>query len=494
MASFIKDPHFFTKTLLGGVRSGRLESSTADIEQHLKETHGDEEREIPLGECPRIEVEEPTEFPLDIKEPTWKEIQDVVKKARTGSPPGPSGIPYMGMNLIIKAAGRETRGPRTESGIYQPSNRGCMDDLTVTTTTHVQARWVLSVLEEVVSWARMTFKARKSRCMILKKGHLTRQFKLKVQRQEIPSIVDNPIKCLGKWFDASQKDTNSSNNMQKQATEWMRKIDKSVEGIERSISSYLRRWFGVPSSFSNIGLYSRTSALQLPLSSVVEEFKVTKARLVKTLRDSKDAKIRQAGTQTRTGRKWSASQSVEQAEGALKHRDMIGATCSGRQGLGATHFQGWEGTDDKEKRSTIQGEIRREEERARKARAVEMGSQGAWTRWKLPERKLTWTDLWRYEPLRIQFLLRSVYDTLPSPANLHQWGLVEEPKCQLCQERGTMSRILSACKTALTQGRYQWRHDQVLREMAEVLEVERKRKSPPRKHKPSFIRFVKAGD
>ncbi|XP_060066953.1 uncharacterized protein LOC132547205 [Ylistrum balloti] len=315
--------------------------------------------------------------------------------------------------------------------------------------------------------------------------------------------------------------------MQKQATEWMRKIDKSglpgmfkawifqhgllprlmwplmlyevplttVEGLERSISSYLRRWFGVPPSFSNIGLYSRTSALQLPLSLVVEEFKVTKARLVMTLRDSKDAKIRQAGIQTRTGRKWSASQSVEQAEGVLKHRYIIGATCSGRQGLGTTHLQMWEGTDDKKKRSMVQGEIRREEEGATKARAVEMRSQGAWTRWKLLERKLTWTDLWRYEPLRIQSLLRSVYDTLPSPANLHQWGLVEEPKCQLCQERGTKSHhILSACKTALTQGRYRWRHDKVLREMAEVLEVERKRKSPPRKHKPSFIRFVKAGD
>ncbi|XP_021365777.1 uncharacterized protein LOC110458420 [Mizuhopecten yessoensis] len=680
--SFIKDPYSFTKTLLGGERSGRLDSSTADIEQHLRETHGDEDRGIPLGNCPRIEAEEPPEFPLDTKEPTWKEIQDVVKKARTGSAPGPSGIPYkvykkcprllrrlwqllrkvwkkgkippcwqkaegcfvpkekdskhigqfrtisllsvegkiffavlarrmtsymmtngyidtsvqkggipgfsgcvehtsvlsqlireakssrgnltvvwldlanaygsiphelievalqhyfipehiqgivrsyfsgiqvrftvgedttswqnmekgivtgctisvilfvMGMNLIIKAAGRETRGPRTESGIYQPSNRGFMDDLTVTTTTHVQARWVLSALEEVVSWARMKFKARKSRCMIMRKGRLTQQFKLKVQGEEIPSIADNPIKCLGKWFDASLKDTSNISSMQKQAIEWMRKIDKS--GLPGKFKAW--RWLGVPSSFSSIGLYSRTSSLQLPLSSLVKEFKVTKARLVMTLRDSKDVKIRNAGIQTRTGRKWSASQSVEQAEGALKHRDIVGATCSDRQGLGTTHFQTWEGSDDKEKRSLVQGEIRREEEGTRKARAVEMGSQGAWTKWKLPERKLTWTDLWRYEPLRIQFLLRSVYNTLPSPANLHLWGLVEEPKCQLCQERGTMGHILSACKTALTQGRYRWRHDQVLRELADVLEVERKKKRPPRKHKPSFIRFVKAGE
>jgi len=96
----------------------------------------------------------------------------------------------------------------------------------------------------------------------------------------------------------------------------------------------------------------------------------------------------------------------------------------------------------------VQTEIRRVEERVRKARAVEMGSQGAWTRWKIPEWRLTWTEL-----LRIQLLLRSVYDTLPSTANLHQWRLVQEPKCQLPELRVSMSNILSLCKTALTLGR-----------------------------------------
>jgi len=50
----------------------------------------------------------------------------------------------MGMNLLINATKRETRGPKTAPGIHLPSNRGFMDDLTVTTTTHVQAHWVLT--------------------------------------------------------------------------------------------------------------------------------------------------------------------------------------------------------------------------------------------------------------------------------------------------------------------------------------------------------------
>jgi len=46
------------------------------------------------------------------------------------------------------------------------------------------------------------------------------------------------------------------------------------------------------------------------------------------------------------------------------------------------------------------------------AREVEQGSQGAWTKWDLPKRKISWQELRRLEPYRISFLLRSVYDTL----------------------------------------------------------------------------------
>ena len=97
-------------------------------------------------------------------------------------------------------------------------------------------------------------------------------------------------------------------------------------------------------------------------------------------------------------------------------------------------------------------------------------------KWDLPERELTWAGLWRKDQFRISFLLRSVYDTLPSPVNLHQWGLVEDPNCKLCGKRGIMAHILLGCRVPLTQGSYtcRCRHDKVLRELADVLEVERR--------------------
>ena len=108
----------------------------------------------------------------------------------------------------------------------------------------------------------------------------------------------------------------------------------TVEAMERKVSGYLRRWLGVP-PFTSIGLYSISIQLRSPVSSVVEYFKVAKCPLVMTLRDLVDNRIAGAGIQTRTGRKWSAKRSVNQAESMLHLRD----TNTGRHGVGMPHFQ-----------------------------------------------------------------------------------------------------------------------------------------------------------
>ena len=74
----------------------------------------------------------------------------------------------MAVNLRITAAEWETRGPLMESGVCLLTVRGFMDDLTITTQPFIQSKWVLSALEDVVSRARMKFKPRKSRSMVLK--------------------------------------------------------------------------------------------------------------------------------------------------------------------------------------------------------------------------------------------------------------------------------------------------------------------------------------
>ena len=48
----------------------------------------------------------------------------------------------------------------------------------------------------------------------------------------------------------------------------------TVEALERTTNRHLRKWLGVPPSFTRIGLYGKTNKLQLPLSTLVEEFKI----------------------------------------------------------------------------------------------------------------------------------------------------------------------------------------------------------------------------
>ena len=70
-----------------------------------------------------------------------------------------------------------------------------MDDLTISTTTHVQARWVITALDDPFNWARLKFKPNKSRSLVNKKGKVSKRFNLQVQEEDIPSIMDRPIKC-----------------------------------------------------------------------------------------------------------------------------------------------------------------------------------------------------------------------------------------------------------------------------------------------------------
>ncbi|KAK3777199.1 hypothetical protein RRG08_014855 [Elysia crispata] len=76
--------------------------------------------------------------------------------------------------------------------------------------------------------------------------------------------------------------------------------------------------------------------------------------------------------------------------------------------------------------------------------------------------------------LRISFLIRSVYDLLPSNANLVRWGKKEDPTCPLCQGRQTTEHVLSSCRIALSQGRYTWRHKRVLQELAAIISTSKR--------------------
>ena len=73
-----------------------------------------------------------------------------------------------------------------------------------------------------------------------------------------------------------------------------------------------------------MALYSSSTKLKIPTLSLVEEYKFGKARLFQMLRDSCDPLVKNAQPSVITGRKWKAKIAVENAESALRMKEIIG--------------------------------------------------------------------------------------------------------------------------------------------------------------------------
>lgn len=64
------------------------------MEEFVEESFGDPSRSNALPEDHGLGTINPPTSYLSTEVPSWREVQEVVKHARSASAPGPSGIPY----------------------------------------------------------------------------------------------------------------------------------------------------------------------------------------------------------------------------------------------------------------------------------------------------------------------------------------------------------------------------------------------------------------
>lgn len=92
--AFIANPFGFTKQLLWQKRSQHLTCSKEGEDLYLHNTISYSERKQELGPLRALlEVSCPT-VDFNTREPTWREVQEVVSAARASSTPGTNGVPY----------------------------------------------------------------------------------------------------------------------------------------------------------------------------------------------------------------------------------------------------------------------------------------------------------------------------------------------------------------------------------------------------------------
>ena len=72
----------------------------------------------------------------------------------------------------------------------------------------------------------------------------------------------------------------------------------------------------------------------------------------------------------------------------------------------------------------------------------------------------------------MKWLLNSSINTLPTKTNLKQWGKLVNDKC-FCGQRQTLNHILCCCAPSLEQGRFTFRHDNILYYISTCLDKKR---------------------
>ena len=127
-----------------------------------------------------------------------------------------------------------------------------------------------------------------------------------------------------------------------------------VEMIEKKCRAYTRKWLGLPRCLNNAALYGKGIPLELPITSIMEEYTAGKVRTEMMLRYSKDQTIRDDPPDVRTGKRWQAEVKVDRAEEALKHKDIVGAVQTRRKGFGLLYFKPY-GMSSEEECSSSQG-------------------------------------------------------------------------------------------------------------------------------------------
>ena len=125
--------------------------------------------------------------------------------------------------------------------------------------------------------------------------------------------------------------------------------------------------------------------------------------------------------------------------------------------------------------------------------------QGRWLEWTdVVNSDLSWRRLIHgIDDGELSFTLRAITYTLPTPENLRRWGQhTTDPACPLCGRHATLRHILNGCSIALRQGRYTWRHDNVLRilkrHLTDFWEALQRENNHPPANLP-FIHVVREG-
>jgi hypothetical protein len=281
----------------------------------------------------------------------------------------------------------------------------------------------------------------------------------------------------------------------------------SVSSIQRDFEAvlvrYLKKWLGLNKPANPAILFLPKNRYGLGLTSPVELFKSLQVGALHQLANSQDPMItslekcmRERDLRSRSNR-WKPAIQLAKAQSIIDFNLAFGGQ-SNTQGLGFNSKMKLNSTSSlRQKRSAVTSLVRDEEANARIAPLRGLPLSGNFLKWDdlAPSAKSWHNRIYSMSEAELKFVLNAQAQSLPSPANLRRWGCNVYARCLLCSKpSATAKHTLNGCSVAFRQGRYVWRHDNVLKVMAQHLRglvARANRSSPPPSERT--IPFVPAG-
>ena len=316
----------------------------------------------------------------------------------------------------------------------------------------------------------MSVKASKSKSLVIDRGEIVHDKSLCIvlgaNCQGIPSIADNPVKFLGTTISGALSDKYQAGSLSLALTKGLSLISNSghpavqklwilqhllvprlrwllliyqipisvVTKLEQKISCCLRKWLHLHNTTTNISPYSSSLPCPLPLKSLSSIMKSAKVSGQVLLRESADPYLSEANVLLKSGN-WSASEAVEEAKKILNFKQILVYHQCHRAGFGLISNPEASPKHAYAYRKLLTSMVEEAQEGKYQAKAVQLSVQGQWTKWcSCVRMDLSWKTLLAMPQQLLTFCLDAMYNTLPSPSNLHHWHISPEASCLLCKK------------------------------------------------------------
>ena len=177
----------------------------------------------------------------------------------------------------------------------------------------------------------------------------------------------------------------------------------------------------------------------------------------------------------------------------LEFQKVIGYHQTSRAGFGSFKSPSILCRNSQEYRRLISDLVSEVDENAYHAKSVQLHLHSYWSKWcDFVKNDLSWKTLLAVPSSFISFSLSATFDTLPSRSNLKHWRLITESSSFLCRNSiCTSAHSLGACKIALHQGRFSFRQDKILCELAVIMKNFLSLYKPNKSSVINFINFVR---